>query len=55
MGKVGRPKLKITIFLEIVFWFFVVSVFVLFLLPTPFTFLVAGLLWGVGEVVSAFK
>jgi hypothetical protein len=55
MGKVGRPKKKITYFIEWVFYFFFVSVFVLFLLPAPFTFLVTGFFWLVGEVASAFK
>lgn len=55
MGKVGRPKKKITHFIDLVFCFFFVSVFVLFLLPTPLAFTAAGFLWLVGEVASAFK
>ena len=55
MGKVGRPKKKITYFIEVIFYFFFVSVFVFFLLPTPLTFTVAGFFWLVGEVASAFK
>jgi hypothetical protein len=55
MGKVGRPKKKITHFIDFVFGLFFVSVFVLFLLPTPLTFTVAGFLWLVGQVASAFK
>lgn len=55
MGKVGRPKNKITRFIDLVFWLFIVSVFVLFLYPAPLTFLVAGLLWGIGEVAYAFR
>lgn len=55
MGKVGRPKKKITQFIDVVFCFFFVSVFVLLFLPTPLTFTVAGVLWLVGQVASAFK
>lgn len=55
MGKVGRPKKIITHFIDVVFCFFFVSVFVLFLLPTPLTFTAVGFLWLVGEVASAFK
>ena len=55
MGKVGRPKKKITHFIRFVFFFFFVSVFVLFLHPGPLTFMVAGLFWLVGQVASAFK
>lgn len=55
MGKVGRPKKKVTYFIDWVFFFFFVSVFVLLLLPAPLTFMVAGFLWLVGEVASAFK
>lgn len=55
MGKVGRPKRKITYFIDLVFCLFFVSVFVLFLLPTPLTFTVAGFFWLVGQVASALK
>lgn len=55
MEKVGRPKKKITHFIDVIFIFFFISVFVLFLLPTPLTFTVAGFFWLVGEVASAFK
>lgn len=55
MGKVGRPKKKITHFIDLIFYLFFVSVFVLFLLPTPLTLTVMGLFWLVGEVTSAFK
>ena len=55
MGKVGRPKRKITLFIDLVFCFFFVSVFVLLLLPTPLTFTVTGIFWLVGQVASAFK
>lgn len=55
MGKVGRPKKKITHFIDVVFCFFFVSVFVLLFLPAPLTFMVAGFLWLVGQVASAFK
>jgi hypothetical protein len=55
MGKVGRPKKLITHFIGVVFYLFFVSVFALFLLPTPLTFMVAGLFWLIGQVASAFK
>jgi hypothetical protein len=55
MGKVGRPKKLITHFIGVVFYLFFVSVFVIFLLPAPLTFMVAGFLWLVGVVVNAFK
>ena len=55
MGKVGRPKKKITHFIDWVFHFFFVSIFVLILLPTPLTLTVVGFFWLLGEVASAFK
>ncbi|MCB0367939.1 MAG: hypothetical protein KDD45_00510 [Bdellovibrionales bacterium] len=55
MGKVGRPKKKITHFIDFIFCFFFVSFFVLILLPGPLTFMVAGFFWLIGEVASAFK
>jgi hypothetical protein len=55
MGKVGRPKKKITHFIDWVFYFFFVSIFVLILLPTPLTLTVVGFFWLLGEVASAFK
>lgn len=55
MGKVGRPKKFITHFIGVIFCFFFVSIFVLFLLPTPLTFMVTGFLWLVGVVANAFK
>lgn len=55
MGKAGRPKKKITHFIDVVFYFFFVSIFVLILIPAPLTFTVVGLFWLVGEVASAFK
>jgi|JI9StandDraft_1071089.scaffolds.fasta_scaffold1842052_1 tetrahydromethanopterin S-methyltransferase subunit E len=55
MGKVGRPKKKITHFIDLVFCCFLISVLVLILIPTPLTLMVVGLLWGIGEVASAFK
>ena len=55
MGKVGRPKKKITHFIGVIFYFFIVSVFVLILYPSPLTLLIVGFLWGIGEVASAFK
>lgn len=51
----GRPKKKITHFIELVFYLFFVSVTVLILLPAPLTFTVAGFFWLIGEVASAFK
>jgi hypothetical protein len=55
MGKVGRPKHKITHFIEVVYFLFLGSVVVLILYPAPLTILVVGLLWCIGEVASAFK
>jgi len=55
MEKVGRPKKKITHFIDFVFCLFFVSIFILFLFPTPLTFTVAGFFWLVGQVASAFK
>lgn len=55
MGKVGRPKKKITYFIEVIFYFFFISVFVHFLLPAPLTLAVMGFFWLIGEVASAFK
>jgi hypothetical protein len=55
MEKVGRPKKKINHFIDLVFYFFFISVFVLFLLPAPLTLAVMGFFWLIGEVASAFK
>lgn len=55
MGKVGRPKKKITHFIGFVFYFFIVSVFVLLLYPSPPSLMAVGFFWLVGEVASAFK
>lgn len=55
MGKVGRPKKLITHFIDVIFILLFVSVFVLFLLPTPLTFMVAGIFWLIGQVASALK
>lgn len=55
MGKVGRPKYKITRFTEAVHFLFLASVVVLVLYPAPVTLLIVGLLWCVGEVANAFK
>lgn len=55
MGKVGRPKKIITHFIDLVFYFFFVSIIVFVLFPTPLTLMVVGFSWLVGEVASAFK
>ena len=55
MGKVGRPKKKITHFIGVIFYFFIVSVFVLILYPSPLTLLVVGFLWGIGEVAGSVR
>ena len=55
MGKVGRPKKKITHFVELIFYLFLLSVFVLILYPAPLTLMVVGLFWLVGEFANAFR
>jgi hypothetical protein len=55
MGKVGRPKKLITHFIDVVFIFFFVSIFVLILYPSPPSLMAVGFSWLLGEVASAFK
>ena len=55
MRKVGRPKKKISHFIDLAFYLFLVSVFVLTFYPAPLTLTVVGFFWLVGEVANAFK
>lgn len=55
MAKAGRPKKKITSFLDFLFIGLTSSVVLFVVCPSPYTLLAVGTIWLLGEVINAFR
>jgi hypothetical protein len=55
MAKAGRPKKKITSFLDFLFMVLSFSVALFVVSPNPYTLLAVGTIWLAGEVINAFR
>jgi hypothetical protein len=55
MAKAGRPKKKITSFLDFLFVGLTSSVALFVVCPNAYTLLAVGTIWLAGEVINAFR
>jgi hypothetical protein len=55
MAKAGRPKKKISSFLDFLFIGLTSSVTLFVFFPNPYTLLAVGTIWLMGEVINAFR
>jgi hypothetical protein len=55
MAKAGRPKKKITSFLDFLFMGLTSSVALFVVCPNPYTLLAVVTIWLAGEVINAFR